>query len=46
MELQIQDRAMQKIKVRAKENDFESFDIEVIIQVPMKLDSISREEYI
>lgn len=35
MEFQIQDRAMQKIKVRARESDFESFDIEVIVQVPM-----------
>lgn len=40
---QIQDKAVQEIRVKAREGDLESFNIEVIIEVSEKLDEISKE---
>lgn len=38
IEFQIQDKAVQKVRVKARESDLGSFNIEVIIEVPKKLD--------
>ena len=38
MEFQIQGRAVQKIRVKAGESELESFSMEVITEVPIKLD--------
>lgn len=38
IEFQVQDKAVQKIRVKATERDLASFKKEVIIEVPKKLD--------